>query len=549
MTLLFRLTYATHANGTHHKLAMDALRLLTVPENEAWRRVFLKHAELYLEGSKAPDKEFKDFRNHVLHVGDNYWGGAPKKVVNWYAHTVQALKDKNWSEAVYCAGVLSHYYTDPIHPFHTAQSEAENSMHRAVEWSINRSYDSLRQEGLKAFPHLDVPLPDGPDWLAEATCDGAEVAHAYYEKLIAHYNLEAGVTDPLTGLDPVARKIVSELLLYATSGFSRILDRAILEADVTPPDITLTAETFVASLKIPVRWVQKKLANAEDKAAVQAMWDELQTTGTVDKTLSEDDRAVRDMHRREIVEPRRKSRERAREQHVTTIRTQEETKRRKNITPQKSLASLNASAPKPSAPPTSAHQDRPQQSATTTASQPKDTHAPEALTDAPILAEQAQDKTSVLARLEQQSDRRQPRLYLNASDPVEDGPSIGPKTATRLEAAGIFTVQDLFDCKPDDVARTVDQSHITPSVIQDWQDQARLVTKVPGLRGTHAQLLVGAGFRDASAVAKTDSATLASEILRYALTSQGQRILRDGTPPSEEKISTWVENARSAVAA
>ena len=52
MSLLFRLIYATHANGTHHKLALDALRHLTTPEAEGWRRVFLKHAELYMEGSK-----------------------------------------------------------------------------------------------------------------------------------------------------------------------------------------------------------------------------------------------------------------------------------------------------------------------------------------------------------------------------------------------------------------------------------------------------------------------------------------------------------------
>ena len=76
---------------------------------------------LYLEGSKDPDNKFKDFKNHVLHVRDNYWGGAPEKVQNWYQHLVSALTAQNWSEAVYAAGVLSHYYTDPIHPFHTGR--------------------------------------------------------------------------------------------------------------------------------------------------------------------------------------------------------------------------------------------------------------------------------------------------------------------------------------------------------------------------------------------------------------------------------------------
>ena len=31
------------------------------------------NAKIYLDGSKAPDKEFKDFKNHVLHTRDGYW--------------------------------------------------------------------------------------------------------------------------------------------------------------------------------------------------------------------------------------------------------------------------------------------------------------------------------------------------------------------------------------------------------------------------------------------------------------------------------------------
>ena len=80
MNLLFRIVYAAHATGTHHKLALDALRYLDNPQAKAWRRLFLSEAEVYLEASKIPDKEFKDFKNHVLHVGDNFWGGAPEKV-------------------------------------------------------------------------------------------------------------------------------------------------------------------------------------------------------------------------------------------------------------------------------------------------------------------------------------------------------------------------------------------------------------------------------------------------------------------------------------
>src|SRR5262245_25045793 len=120
MRLLFRL-YAAPAHGCHPKLALDALRYLarvqTCVDADRWQKLFLAHADLYLNGAMAPDEEFKDFKNHVLYPRDDYWGGAPQKVVSWYQHLLEALTAMDWPTAVYCAGVLSHYYTDPFNPF------------------------------------------------------------------------------------------------------------------------------------------------------------------------------------------------------------------------------------------------------------------------------------------------------------------------------------------------------------------------------------------------------------------------------------------------
>src|SRR5690606_24497338 len=137
MSLLLRVLYAAHARGTHHKLALDAHTELRNPEAEGWQPQLLKQAALCMECATARDDEFKDFKTHVLHVEQDYWGGAIAKSQSWYGHLVAALTSRDWPQAVYCAGVLSHYYVDPIHPFHTGQSAAENNVHRAVEWSIS----------------------------------------------------------------------------------------------------------------------------------------------------------------------------------------------------------------------------------------------------------------------------------------------------------------------------------------------------------------------------------------------------------------------------
>jgi hypothetical protein len=94
MHLLYSIITAAYAQGTHHKLALDALKQLEGPERRSWQRLFLKHADLYLEGAKAPDQEFKDFKNHVLHTREDYWGGAPQKVVSWYQHLVEGLAQR-----------------------------------------------------------------------------------------------------------------------------------------------------------------------------------------------------------------------------------------------------------------------------------------------------------------------------------------------------------------------------------------------------------------------------------------------------------------------
>ncbi len=545
MTLLFRIVYAAHANGTHHKLALDALRWLRGDQADAWRRLFLKDAELFLQGSKAPDKDFKDFTNHVLHVGDNYWGGAPGKARRWYDHLLAALKAGNWSEAVWCAGVLSHYYTDPIMPLHTGQSDAETAVHRGIEWSVNKSYDELRPLAEQKNPDVDVVLPDGPHWLEDAVIQGAETSHQFYETLIAHYDIERGSTDPRTGLNQVAKAAVADLLLYASMGFARILERAFIESGQLPPQIDLTAETVIAGLKIPVKWVERKLADAEDRRLVQAMYDELTDTGKVERNLPEDDRVVRAAYNREVLAPRLEQRKAARHFALSqsdaggrTVRDNSsrarhvlaplDPKQRKAFEARGSDRSL---APPPELPaipsakgPDGARTQRNDYSASST--------------PPPVPGNENSERSQAGAR-----------TYLTGSDTLAAAPSIGTKTAARLATAGLLSVSDLLGADVEAVAKTVGVRHITSQKLTDWQDQSRLVMTVPGLRGTHAQLLVGAGYRTTEDLVKADPSDLAADILKFATTSDGERVLRNGNPPDLERIKGWIDSATEAMAA
>ena len=72
---------------------------------------------------------------------------------------------------------------------------------------------------------------------------------------------------------------------------------------------------------------------------------------------------------------------------------------------------------------------------------------------------------------------------------------------------------------------------------------------VPGLRGTHAQLLVGAGYRTADAIAAAAADKLCADVLTFAASTAGQRLLRNGDPPDIERIKGWLEAALSVRAA
>lgn len=569
MNLLFTITYAAYAKGTHHKLALDALQHLKCQDWEQWQRVFLKHAKLYVDGSKAPDNEFKDFTNHVLHPRDGLWGGAPDKTRVWYQHFVHALQSQDWPTAVYCAGVLSHYYTDPLMPFHTGQSEAENNIHRATEWSISKSYDDLRVLGEKEWCLGDIELPSGENWLAELVVSNARMSNQSYERLIAHYDITRGVSDPPAGLDTVGRRIVAELLRFGFLTFADVLARGIEEAAVKPPDVALTGQMLLATAGIPVNMIAKRIADAKDRKVVQAMFDELQATGKVEKNLPEDDRVVRDLHAIEVMakQPAAPAVSKVFPFKPRDAAAAIKVAARTRAAAGDNVVALRAQHPEdekpiavrqPTAQPLEPAAEREKVAATASIPPPLISLVPPpARPDAPAghvpaplpppnplvagLAERV--KTALPER------GREPRLFLGPDHDVVEAPSIGPKTAARLYAHGIKTVRDLLAAEPAKLADLVDVRHIDAQTIADWQHQARLVCKVPNLRGTHAQLLVGAGYQTADSIAEADADKLCADVLAFANSSEGQRILRDGEAPDIEKIKGWLEAARSAIAA
>jgi hypothetical protein len=136
------------------------------------------------------------------------------------------------------------------------------------------------------------------------------------------------------------------------------------------------------------------------------------------------------------------------------------------------------------------------------------------------------------------------RFRLTEDSPVEEAPSIGPKTATRLTAIGIHTVKDLLSVSPDGAAAQIKFRHISANIIRDWQAQAELACTVPGMTSLAVQLIVAAGVRDAGDLADIEPDALVNMIEEFCDTPDGIRTLRDAPVPLREQVEKWIASAR-----
>lgn len=490
MSLLFRVVFTNECTSTHHKLALDALRHLQDEDAQRWRNLFLYYFDRYLEGSKAPDKKFKDFRNHVLHVHQNYWGGAVGKAEEWFKKSVREFREGAWANAIYSAGVLSHYFTDPFMPFHTAQSEEETQIHRAVEWSIAKSYDELQNVLEEQGGHPEVEELEGDDWLGEMIRAGAEIGNMHYQTIIDHYDLEAGVKDPPSGLDQTIKGAIAEQIGLAAVSFARVLEQIFDEADVEPPRASVTIGGYLATLTTPIGWVTRKLVDSKDRKVVQAMYKELKTNGRVNKTMPADDREVRRLHAEEVLhvsvsELDQRPLGPIGQQHGQGAEVREVSRKPVVSISQKTIQTFGESKPK--------------------------------------------------------GEHPKLRHYLKPADDVVDAPSIGATTAKRLRKIGITTVQQLLACDAEDVAKQLRLRHADAETVEDWQAQSSLVCNIPNLRGHDAQILLACDYAEAQDVATASVDDLLAEASEFAMSREGKRLLRSSAAPDREEIEDWIE--------
>lgn len=561
MSQILTILRAAHCRSTHHYFALDALRCINTERGGRLADILLKHYDQYLKGAKDPDSKFRDFQNHVLHVGDGNWGGAPRACEKWLKTAINHLESEEWEYAAYDLGVLSHYFTDPIMPLHTASSDAEGIVHRPLEWSVCKAYEAIYERWARGKIRVQFTLPEEDGWISQAVTTAAQRSHAHYHRIIEIYDLERGVKQPPEGLNAESRDILAEMFGIAITGWARILERVAEQATCKLPNAGLTAATLVAAIDMPVAWIIKKIASVQEKAAVAAIFQEYQTTGTVRVNLPPEVRTVRTemamtVNRNTPINPS-----------IATISPPIPIKA-------DSQATAPAWAPSPRTP---SQVENPANVNTLTdrsASTPASPHTPawlpakQQLVEAAPIAEptvveqpafisspmtQSEPEPKVAKPAEVESVRftggtlsasnlRQPSVS-EQSDLV-DAPSIGPKTAQRFAKIGIHTIGEFLAAKAEVLAVKLETRWINAELVADWQAQAGLVCSVASLCGYKAQLLVAVECRSATDLAAQNVGDLSASLVEFGATKAGQRILRSSPCPDRDDVQQWIADAQ-----
>lgn len=600
MNLLELVIIAHRCRSTHHYIAFDAIQLFKGAHAEDWKNLLLKHHTSLLKGAKAPDTEFKDFQNHVLHVEDGEWGGARDAAMEWYGKAVEALRQGKWGKAAYALGVLTHYYADPIQPFHTAQSEEEGAIHRAVEWSIAKSRDTIKALiDVRGYPHVHAGSETG--FVADMVLAGAKYSNPHYQTFIDHYDLHKGVENPPEGLDQTMLDILADLIAYATAGVATLFERAFAEAAVKPPKVDLDLPGYFAALDIPIRRITKRMADAKDRKTVQAMYEEFAETGKVVKTLPDDDKKIRALHCKQILRqplewldampiralgtkhvplpehpkpveyqlkmvPVPINQDAAEPIRTPTIDADLDVFEAADAAPvpleapvpepqaietasaaEAMLAELEAADTRPAEPD---FEDAAPETVVSEEAEPKQTEVqpkPPAPVETIVAAEPSSAPASIKVATDPEEQDVEKPARLTLESPVVDAPSIGPKTAKRLETVEIHTIGDLLNADAGATAEALNVRYIKTDTLTDWQDQTRLMLEAPGLRVLDSQILVGAGIRSVDELAQASAKTVLNAATSFLETPKGARVLWGGENNVDRgEVENWIGFAKAA---
>ncbi|MDM4017436.1 zinc dependent phospholipase C family protein [Roseiconus lacunae] len=284
-----RLIRQLHCRSTHHRFAIDALSHLRTDAGKRLAKWLLRYYPHYLRGAVDPDVRFRDFHNHLVHVRDGGWGGAPRVAHQWYRRLQKSLRKENFISAAHAAGVLTHYVSDVVQPLHTISDPREAIIHRPLEWSVTRNYEQILACCDRQRIEVNLTLADDPAWLGSMMLHAAHRASQHADLLTQRYRLKDAFRPGDFGLDQDSIEIFAELFAISLTLIAAVLDRAAAEAESYTgyplPNCHPTIARCHAAVTAPIGLVKSLVKNASDRGAVKSIVRESRSEGRLTESL------------------------------------------------------------------------------------------------------------------------------------------------------------------------------------------------------------------------------------------------------------------------
>lgn len=488
--------------SVHHRVVMEALRYL----EGNWADLFLKEYKNLLEGSKAPDKRFKDFRNHVCHM-PNGWGGAKNAVKEWYGKYVEALRARNWKDAAYNAGVMSHYYADVNHPFHTGQTSDEGKVHSYTEFGAAEIYMELREL-------MTIDNPVKVDNIEDFVFKAAKEAYNMYEDLLVGFDVEAGDAFKWgKGYTPELKKKIAPQIARAIWGTASLFKKGIEESKSEKPEgISLTSKKVVTRVGTPTEWARRWNDRRWKKKRTRMIRKEKRKFGRVRKSLLPDDKdyhkALDDGEIKPValkggISPKISDKQKTQVEKDSASKQKKEQAVKKKELKEKKVVEKKG--------------------------------------------EEKQVKKKEAKKKAKKTGRWAPAITHNSD--IEDAAEVGPATAKRLTQIGLKTVSDFVKKPTKEIVRLLkEQLNYTRLDLEDidrMQKETQLMLDVPRLRVHDVVVLYSAGITSKEMLLKLDQDTIWKKVQEALKTDHSKKYLSRGKITVDlEEIGEWKESAQ-----
>lgn len=198
---------AGNGYGTHDWVLDGAIRL--AGPGGAWIDV-----RTALLATDDPDTEGTSKRLHVFYER-GIFGGAPQMVTDLYYEAVVAYRAGDIEQASRAVGVLSHYYSDILNPFHSTAAASRSPLHNAYEYPVEDLTDSPEENRDWVTPRVLGPVTD----IRAKAVAAASFSRARYPALRASFTPSGSVE--VTA--PIVRALTAQVLSRACNDLAEII--------------------------------------------------------------------------------------------------------------------------------------------------------------------------------------------------------------------------------------------------------------------------------------------------------------------------------------